>query len=308
MTAFKKRDSFRLGIGGKTMLSVAVPIAAILIVLAILISTMVLQTISTLKNNDIVNQFEAVSETVSQYFKPFFVSESFIADRSSVQEIFSEMEQSPSTYRFETSSYYNQVMRDLQHAQEVTGESVQAVWIAGIQNNQLIQSDGFVSDSSWDIHERVWYQILAENSEESILSPVYQDATSDKMIVSVAMPYRNEAGEMIGIVGIDLSMDTLETYFGGISIGDTGHIAVFASAHNLVYHPDSALLLSSLSDMPYSDNMKTLLQNQQSSDVIQYQEDGVDFYGGTVFMEEYDWSILATMPGSEYLRETTILS
>lgn len=175
-------------------------------------------------------------------------------------------------------------------------------------DNQLIQSDGFVSDSSWDIHERVWYQILAENSEESILSPVYQDATSDKMIVSVAMPYRNDAGEMIGIVGIDLSMDTLETYFGGISIGDTGHIAVFDSAHNLVYHPDSALLLSSLSDMPYSDNMKTLLQNQQSSDVIQYQEDGVDFYGGTVFMEEYDWSILATMPGSEYLRETTILS
>lgn len=149
MTAFKKRDSFRLGIGEKTMLSVAVPIAAILIVLAILISTMVLQTIYTLKNNDIVNQFEAVSETVSQYFKPFFVSESFIADRSSVQEIFSEMEQSPSTYRFETSSYYNQVMRDLQHAQEVMGESVQAVWIAGIQNNQLIQSDGFVSDSSW---------------------------------------------------------------------------------------------------------------------------------------------------------------
>lgn len=203
MTVFRTRENFRLGIGGKTMLSVAVPIAAILIVLAILISTMVMRTISSLKNNDITNQFEAVAETVSQYFKPFFVSESFLADRSSVQEIFAEMEQSPSTYRFETSSYYDAVMRDLQHAQQVTGDAVQAVWIAGIQNNQLIQSDGFISDSSWDINQRVWYQMLAENAEKSILSPVYQDATSNKMIASVAMPYCNDAGKMIGIIGID---------------------------------------------------------------------------------------------------------
>ena len=60
------------------------------------------------------------------------------------------MEQSPSTYRFETSTLYQQTMRDLQYAENVAGEGVLSVWIAGVKNNQVIQSDGFISDLSYD--------------------------------------------------------------------------------------------------------------------------------------------------------------
>lgn len=41
-------------------------------------------------------------------------------------------------------------MRDLQYAENVAGEGVLSVWIAGVKNNQVIQSDGFISDLSYD--------------------------------------------------------------------------------------------------------------------------------------------------------------
>lgn len=308
MKIFKKRGDFRLGVGGKTMLSVAVPIAVILVILGAVVSNMVLGTISDLKNKDIEHQFSAVSDKVTQYFDPFFVSEQFIKDRNSIQNIFSEMEQSPESYRFENSVFYNDVMRDLQHTQEVAGESVTAVWIAGVKNNQLIQSDGFVSDASWDIAERVWYQMLSENSEESILSSVYQDATSDQMIVSVATPYKDEAGNMIGVIGLDVSMDTLMEYFGSITVGNSGYVTVYDSDDNLIYHPDNDLLLSNLSDISYTDNMKKQLEEHSSSSaVMEYKRDNVTYYGGTVFIDKFDWSILASMPKAEYTKESTMI-
>ena len=145
-----EKKPFRLGISGKMILNVAVPTVAILLILAMIVTTTVVNTIWGLKNTDMENQMEAVANQVTQYFEPFFVNTEFVSDRASVKNIFAEMEQSPSTYRFETSTLYQQTMRDLQYAENVAGEGVLSVWIAGVKNNQVIQSDGFISDLSYD--------------------------------------------------------------------------------------------------------------------------------------------------------------
>lgn len=83
------------------ILNIAIPIAIILIILAIIITSMVVNTIRALQNKDIESQMDAVSSQVTQYFDPFFVSGQFISDRPSVRQIMAQMEQSPATYRFE---------------------------------------------------------------------------------------------------------------------------------------------------------------------------------------------------------------
>lgn len=123
---------FRLGISGKMILNTAIPTAIILILLAVIVTFAVVNTIYGLKNKDIENQMEAVSNQVTQYFEPYFVSEEFVSDKTSVKEILAEMEKEKSTYRFETSDLYQQTLRDLQYADSVGGESVQSVWLAGI--------------------------------------------------------------------------------------------------------------------------------------------------------------------------------
>ena len=110
-----------MGVSGKMILNVAVPTAVILLLLAVIVTVSVINTVWGLKNTDIENQMEAVSNQVTQYFDPYFVSAEFVADRTSVKEIFAEMERSPATYKFEESDLFQSVMRDLQYAGTASG-------------------------------------------------------------------------------------------------------------------------------------------------------------------------------------------
>lgn len=303
----EEKKHFRLGVSGKMILNIAIPIAIILIILAIIITSMVVNTIRALQNKDIESQMDAVSSQVTQYFDPFFVSGQFISDRPSVRQIMAQMEQSPATYRFEMSPLYQQVLRDLQYADTVGGETVQGVWLAGVKNNQFIQSNGYVTDASFDITGRIWYQLLKQNPGENIMTPAYTELSTGNLVVTVAIPYNNAAGEMIGVVGLDLSLDTLKEYFSQIKIGENGYITLYDSSQNIIYHPDSTNLMKNLKDIPYSDNIKQPLENNQSSEVIKYQRDGKTYYGGTCFIERYYWTVLACMTGSEYMRQITMI-
>lgn len=303
----EEKKHFRLGVSEKMILNIAIPIAIILIILAIIITSMVVNTIRALQNKDIESQMDAVSSQVTQYFDPFFVSGQFISDRPSVRQIMAQMEQSPATYRFEMSPLYQQVLRDLQYADTVGGETVQGVWLAGVKNNQFIQSNGYVTDASFDITGRIWYQLLKQNPGENIMTPAYTELSTGNLVVTVAIPYNNAAGEMIGVVGLDLSLDTLKEYFSQIKIGENGYITLYDSSQNIIYHPDSTNLMKNLKDIPYSDNIKQPLENNRSSEVIKYQRDGKTYYGGTCFIERYYWTVLACMTGSEYMRQITMI-
>lgn len=302
-----KKKEFRLGVSGKMILNVAVPTAAILLILAIIVTTIVVNTVWGLKNKDMTNQMQTVSTQITQYFEPFFTSQQFVMDYPSIQQLFQEMEQSPATYRFENSPNYPQTVRDLQYADTIGGDAVQGVWIAGIKNNEVIQSDGYITDSSFEITERTWYQSLQSNTGKSSLSPAYEDAASGGIVVTIVRPYYNNSGEMIGVVGIDLSMDLLMGYLSQISIGESGYVTVYDSNQNLIYHPDSSVLMTNLKDISYSTNMKELLEQQQTSDIVKYQRSGSTYYGGTLYIDEFGWSVLACMPGNEYMRETTVI-
>lgn len=148
---------------------------------------------------------------------------------------------------------------------------------------------------------------MEQNPGVSILTPAYEDAATGNLVVTAATPYTDDSGNMIGIIGIDLSLDALMNYFSEIKIGENGYITVYDSDQNIIYHPDSSVLMSNLKDIQYSENMKELLENQQSSNVLKYQRGGNSYYGGTRFISLYHWTVLACMPSSEYMQETTAI-
>ncbi len=293
----------RLGVSGKLILNMAIPTGVILTLLTIVLVMVTTTTIHGLKNKDIETQLEDVSEQVEQYFEPYFVSEAFISGQTSVKQILGEMQREPSSYRFETSEYYREALKDLERAASISGDAVEGVWLAGVKNSEYMQSDGYVTDKSFDITGRVWYQLLQENPGYNILTPAYEDTATGNLIVTVVTPYTDAAGNLIGVIGIDLSLNALMEYFSSIKIGETGYLMVYDYNQNVIYHPDDSLLMKNLTELPYSDNMKTLLTNGEDSGVIKYQRGGVNYYGATHFVSIYHWTLLACMPASEYNQE-----
>lgn len=295
---------FRLGVSGKMILNVAAPTAIVLFGLAVIVTVIVVNTVWSLKDKDIKNQMEAVSNQVVQYFESFFAYEKFIGDYDSVKQLLAEMEQSPPAYRFETSELYQRVLRDLQYADSVGGDTVQGVWLAGVKNNQAIRSDGYVTGSAFDITGQLWYQLLEQNPGFCILTPAYEDTATGQLVITAVTPYTDPSGNIISVIGIDLSLDALMDYFRQIRIGETGYITVFDSEQNIIYHPDSSIIMRNLDDGGYVESLKELLKNQENSDVGKYQYGGTTYYGGIRFISLYYWTVLACMPESEYMQET----
>ncbi len=87
----EKTGTRRLGVSGKLILNMAIPTGIILTLLTIILVVVTTNTIHGLKNKDIETQLEDVSEQVQQYFEPYFLSEAFIKDRTSVKQILGEM-------------------------------------------------------------------------------------------------------------------------------------------------------------------------------------------------------------------------
>ncbi|NWO21305.1 methyl-accepting chemotaxis protein [Oribacterium sp. oral taxon 102] len=299
----------RIGVAGKMLLNIIVPVTVILILLGAIVTAMVINALWGVKNRAISNQIKAASTQVTQYFEPYFVVERFVREQESVKAVLAELQRERSSYHFENSSHYEDVMREMRDAMSIAGTAAQNVWIAGIENNQLIQTTGtedYFSDS-FPAKERAWYKLLEQNPDGSVLSPVYLDVASGKPVVSVVTAFTGSSGSIVGAVGMDLSMDEVNEYLGKIAIGRTGYITVYDSENNIVYHPDSSNFMKNEREVPYSENMRIALEENITSDVMRYRLDGREFYGGTDVLEAYQWVVLGCLPGTEYRQETVLL-
>lgn len=304
----KNKKNFRVGLKGKLVLGIVLPLIVILILLVSLISTTVVTVVSGMKKERITEQISAASVQIQSYFENYFLNLEFIKTYDSIQQLFVEAEAQGQGYRFENSGYYQAALNDLKASLELQGPSVLNVWIAGIKNNQVMESQGWLSDTDYDVYTRPWYQALQQSQGKPIVTAAYSDASSGKAVVTLAAPYNDASGKMIGIVGVDVLLDELTQYFASISIGKTGYVVVFDSEENIVYHPNSSLILKNAQELNFSVNMNKAMNDNNDSTVFSY-KDGVDsFYGGVTYLKEISWTVLGTMQQGEFVQETVFVT
>ena len=71
------------------------------------------------------------------------------------------------------SADYQTVFHEMEKIAAADSDNIQAVWLGDIDANVVTQSDGFTSDSSFEITERTWYRAVETNS--TILTSAYPE-------------------------------------------------------------------------------------------------------------------------------------
>ena len=302
-THTKKR--FRFNLQWQLLSSIVIPLLVILTLLTIVLTVQSVNIVSQVKSDNIQNQVNAASRQVEEYFKKFFIIQEFTRDRRFVKSLLEEAELD-SNFRAETSESFSSVVSDLDYAQTIAGDAAQTAWLAIINNDQAILSDGSTTGADFHIKDRVWYDMILNSQGETVITPAYADATTGEMVVSIASPYLNDAGKLVGVIGLDIYMSQLSSYLSDIHIGDTGYLTIYDSADNVIYHPDQNVLFSSLNGMNYSSNMKTALEQHQNSSIMKYSRDNLNFYGTVTHIDDFNWNIVGCMPTAEFMREPTI--
>jgi diguanylate cyclase (GGDEF)-like protein/PAS domain S-box-containing protein len=122
-----------------------------------------------------------------------------------------------------------------------------------------IQWPDGLSAGKFDPRERPWYKLALRDTNQVEVTEPYMSAidNSNNVIISTAKSIKDESGNVVGVVGIDVSLKTLSETISSIKIGNTGYAFLFLKDGTMLAHPDSNLNFKNimqLNELGYTSN------------------------------------------------------
>ena len=151
--------------------------------------------------------------------------------------------------------------------QKTLTSSFMATYVGDSTGAFTIRPDTKMPDG-FDPRVRPWYK-GAQSSNGSTLTEPYIDAATGQLIISIATP-STKAGQSIGVVGGDLSLQTLVDNIGALKFGGRGYAFLVSADGKVLVHPNKDLVMKTLADM-YPKNTPKI-----SSDFSEVQANGKD--------------------------------
>lgn len=213
---------------------------AIFIVFSITAISIYLYSKSLLVRNveeNVTAKSEAIAEQVNSMF-----SEKGTIVRQIVtnQEIIKFLHTTKSRDEVLTNTYYDGVSKALDEIVK-TDEAIAMAWVASNESNFLVGSNNVLSDPSFDIKSRPWYEPVISVEDVYFTEP-YMDEVFGKVILSAMKPIK-ENGNTIGIVAIDIFLDEIPDLMQSYKIGESGYSFLVSNDGTILYHPNSELIL-----------------------------------------------------------------
>ena len=151
--------------------------------------------------------------------------------------------------------------------QKALTSSFMATYVGDSKGAFTIRPDTKMPEG-FDPRVRPWYK-GAQSSNGSTLTEPYIDAATGKLIISVATP-SPQGTQSIGVVGGDLSLQTLVDNIGALNFGGMGYAFLVSADGKVLVHPDKNLVMKTLADV-YPNNTPKI-----SADFSQVEANGKD--------------------------------
>ena len=128
-----------------------------------------------------------------------------------------------------------------------------------------------------DVEHVGWYYIPASNKEETWINPYFNQNMGEE-IISYVIPVIIE-GELIGVVGMDISTSVLYENAKAVTVYDTGYAFLMDSEGGFVYHPEMEGDMDTTEfDTQHAYLYEKSLVSAQNNSVEPYRWNGVDKY------------------------------
>ena len=136
----------------------------------------------------------------------------------------------------------------------------QPAFISNFQFTYVGQANGVFTQrpdakmpEGYDPRERPWYK-QAVSAGKTMLTPPYMAAVGG-LIVTIAMPVKKD-GQLLGVVGGDLSLDSLVKIINSVDSGGLGYAFLVSGDGQVIVSPDKDQVMKNLKDIYPSSNLK----------------------------------------------------
>jgi len=118
----------------------------------------------------------------------------------------------------------------------------------GQANGVFTQRPDTQMPAGYDPRQRPWYASAA-NAGQTVLTAPYQGAVGGLM-VTIATPVKSKQnGELVGVVGGDVTLDTLVQIINSVDFGGIGHAFLADSSGQVIVSPDKDQVMKNLKDI-----------------------------------------------------------
>ncbi|MDV9030747.1 methyl-accepting chemotaxis protein [Pseudomonas sp. RAC1] len=118
----------------------------------------------------------------------------------------------------------------------------------GQNNGAFTQRPDAQMPDGYDPRKRPWYS-AAVSANQTLLTPPYQ-ASVGGLVVTIAIPVKARgSGELLGVVGGDLSLDSLVDIINAVDFGGIGHAFLVDREGQVIVSPDKDQLMKNLKDL-----------------------------------------------------------
>ncbi|OON95601.1 MAG: hypothetical protein ATN36_07930 [Epulopiscium sp. Nele67-Bin005] len=107
----------------------------------------------------------------------------------------------------------------------------------GREDATLANSQGWRPDSDYIVTDREWYQ-GGRNAEDFYLTEPYIDAYTGELIITIAHKVLDTRNQIIGVIGLDISMEVLKDVVTALSGDDGMYLFVINDKWEIIIHPD----------------------------------------------------------------------
>lgn len=152
---------------------------------------------------------------------------------------------------------------------------------------------------NFDPSSRPWYQD-AVSKNAIIWTEPYVDEASKKLVISSAKPIYNSNKELIGVLGVDISLEQLTDYISKAKLGTSGYFILTDSEGNLLTNPDKNLIGKKL---PIEELKTAIMSGKKDSIEYSYNKDKCLAVYQTI--GKNNWKLVGIMSYSELDKETS---
>ena len=182
----------------------------------------------------------------------------------------------------------------------------------GIQLFYIGRPDGSYTSSGplpagYDPRTRDWYKSAAASDEVEI-SRVYQTASDHTNVVTLSRAVRKN-GELLGVIGMNVSLEDLTGFLKEIKVGETGSLFVLGPDSEYIYHKKFTLAdppLSELDGGKYKELAARFTSDEAQSFEAEFQ--GVDKFFRSEPIGTTGWHIVIEMPHAEAFQAAAHMS
>ena len=295
-----KKSKNKRGIGQQIQKQIGISVTIVLAVIAVMSALIVRYMVTTANDTELKLQSESASLMLEDYFSPF----ERMAEQQAVNtEIKSIINTTGKGADIKKNIKYLSMLNNLSEAKKLDDSNIKAAWIADIDANVAVMSDGYVTDANFDVSTRPWF--ACTKTGKTVLTDPYVDEVSGEWVLSVASPVKTATGAVVGISGMDVSLESIIEIMDDYKVGSKGYVMLLTGNGNFIYHPKKELLATNIQEMNITSNVISAIQSHHA-ELLKYTVDGETRFGYLTPIGETGFVAISCIPSGQYYSKLVI--